>query len=149
MAGWYHQCNELELGQTLGDDEGQGGPACFSSWGHKESDVTGRQNNNSHSSDMSQKGAHACLVCFSETDESLSGHPSTVLAAALQRVVQRDQTSDVSVYALAAYLLSSLQSGRKNQEDADGDKSDFFFSKIQVQHEYSMVVKNMGFVIRV
>ena len=72
MAGWYHQCNELELGQTLGDDEGQGGPACFSPWGHKESDVTGRQNNNSHSSDMSQKGAHACLVCFSETDESLS-----------------------------------------------------------------------------
>ena len=24
MVGWYHQCNELELGQTLGDDDGQG-----------------------------------------------------------------------------------------------------------------------------
>ena len=42
------------------------------------------------------------------------GHPSTVLAATFQRVVQRDQTSDVSVYASATYLLlSSLQSGGK------------------------------------
>ena len=30
MAGWYHQCNEHELGQTLGDGEGQGGLACCS-----------------------------------------------------------------------------------------------------------------------
>ena len=22
MVGWYHQCNGLELGQTLGDGEG-------------------------------------------------------------------------------------------------------------------------------
>ena len=27
MAGWHHQCNEHELGQTPGDDEGQGGLA--------------------------------------------------------------------------------------------------------------------------
>ena len=33
--------NELELGQTLGDGEGQGALACCSSWGHKESDTTG------------------------------------------------------------------------------------------------------------
>ena len=26
MAGRHHQCNEQELGQTLGDGEGQGGP---------------------------------------------------------------------------------------------------------------------------
>ena len=25
MAGWYHRCNEHELGQTLGNGEGQGG----------------------------------------------------------------------------------------------------------------------------
>ena len=30
MAGWHHQCNEHELGQTLGDGEGQGGLACCS-----------------------------------------------------------------------------------------------------------------------
>ena len=28
MAGWHHQCNGHELGQTLGDGEGQGGLAC-------------------------------------------------------------------------------------------------------------------------
>ena len=27
MAGWHHRCNEHELGQTLGDSEGQGGCA--------------------------------------------------------------------------------------------------------------------------
>ena len=41
MAGVHHRCNEHELGQTLGDDEGQEALACCSSWGHKESDTTG------------------------------------------------------------------------------------------------------------
>ena len=41
MAGWHHQCNEHELGQTLGDGEGQGGLACSSPWGWKELDMTG------------------------------------------------------------------------------------------------------------
>ena len=40
MAGLHHPCNEHELGQTLGDGEGQGGLACCSSWGRKESDRT-------------------------------------------------------------------------------------------------------------
>ena len=35
MAGWDHQCNEHELGQSLGDDEGQGGLACCSPWGRR------------------------------------------------------------------------------------------------------------------
>ena len=43
MAGWYHQFNEHELGQTLGDGEGQGGLACHSTWGHKELDMTEQQ----------------------------------------------------------------------------------------------------------
>ena len=34
-AGWHHRCSEHELGQTLGDGEGQGGPACCSPWGHR------------------------------------------------------------------------------------------------------------------
>jgi len=33
--------NWHELGQTLGDGEGQGGMACCSPWGHKELDTTG------------------------------------------------------------------------------------------------------------
>ena len=40
MAGWHHWFNEYELGQTLGDGEGQGGLACCSPWGRKESDTT-------------------------------------------------------------------------------------------------------------
>ena len=47
MAGWHHWCNVHELGQTLGDGKGQGGLGCSSPWGCKESDVTGRLNNNS------------------------------------------------------------------------------------------------------
>ena len=38
VVGWHHQYNEL--GQTLGDSEGQGSLACCSLWGHKKSDVT-------------------------------------------------------------------------------------------------------------
>ena len=52
MAGWHYQCNEHELdelGQTLGDGEGQGGPACCSPWGHKKLDMTGQLNNNNNS----------------------------------------------------------------------------------------------------
>ena len=40
MAGRHHQCNEHELGQIPGDDEGQGGLVYCSPWGHKESDTT-------------------------------------------------------------------------------------------------------------
>ena len=46
MDGGYHQCNEHELGQTPGDGEGQGGLVCCSPCGHKESDMTGKLNNN-------------------------------------------------------------------------------------------------------
>ena len=43
MAGWYHRFNGHELGQTSGDIEGQGGLACCSPWGCKESDRTEQQ----------------------------------------------------------------------------------------------------------
>ena len=45
MAGWHLQCNGHELGQTLGDGKGQGGLACYSPRGRKESDTTGQLNN--------------------------------------------------------------------------------------------------------
>ena len=40
MAGWHLPCSGHELGQTLGDVEGQGGLAYCRPWGHKESDMT-------------------------------------------------------------------------------------------------------------
>ena len=38
MVGWHHRCNGCELGQTLGDSEGQGSLESCSPWGCKESD---------------------------------------------------------------------------------------------------------------
>ena len=40
MLRWRHQLNGHEFEQTSGDSEGQGGLACYSPWGHKESDTT-------------------------------------------------------------------------------------------------------------
>ena len=46
MVGWHHQFNGPEFEQTRGDDDGQGDGdgqgrlACYSPWGHKESDKT-------------------------------------------------------------------------------------------------------------
>ena len=45
-AGWHHQGNGHKLGQTLGDGEGERSLACCSPWGHEESDMTWRLNNN-------------------------------------------------------------------------------------------------------
>ena len=42
MAGWHHRLNGHGFGWTLGVGDKQGGLACCSSWGHKESDTTER-----------------------------------------------------------------------------------------------------------
>ena len=44
MVKWYHQLNGHEFGLTPGVGDGQGGLACYSSLGLKESDTTERQN---------------------------------------------------------------------------------------------------------
>ena len=46
MAGWHHWLNGHEFEQALGYGESQGSLACCSPWGHKESDMTERLNNN-------------------------------------------------------------------------------------------------------
>ena len=38
MDGWHHRLNEFESPPVVGD--GQGGLACCSPWGCKESDMT-------------------------------------------------------------------------------------------------------------
>ena len=49
MVGWHHRPYGHELEQALGVGDGQGGLACRSPWGHKESDTTwGLNNNNLH-----------------------------------------------------------------------------------------------------
>ena len=44
IVGWHHQLNGHEFGLALGIGVGQGGLACCSSWGCKESDTTKRLN---------------------------------------------------------------------------------------------------------
>ena len=44
MVGRHHRLNGRGFGWTLGVGDGQGGLACCSSWGHKESDMTERLN---------------------------------------------------------------------------------------------------------
>ena len=44
MVGWHHQLYGCEFQWTLGVGDGQGGLACCSSWGRKESDMTVRLN---------------------------------------------------------------------------------------------------------
>ena len=44
VVGWHHRLNGPEFEQTLGVGDGQGGLACCSSWGRKESDTTERLN---------------------------------------------------------------------------------------------------------
>ena len=44
MAEWHHSLDGRESGWTLGDGDGQGGLACWDSWGRKESDTTERLN---------------------------------------------------------------------------------------------------------
>ena len=39
MAGWHHRLDGQGFGWTPGVGDGQGGLACCSSWGHKESDM--------------------------------------------------------------------------------------------------------------
>ena len=40
MVGWHHQLDGHEFKQAPGVGDGQEGLACYSPWGHKESDTT-------------------------------------------------------------------------------------------------------------
>ena len=56
MVGWHHSFNGRELGQALGDGEGQGSLACCSPWSCKESDTTEQLNN--------RVRKQVCLICL-------------------------------------------------------------------------------------
>ena len=52
MVGWHHRLSGHEFEQTPGDSERQGSLVCCSPWGHKESDMTQRLNNNCTPQDL-------------------------------------------------------------------------------------------------
>ena len=70
MAGQYHRCHGHELGQTLGDGEGQGSLACCSPWGCKESDTTG-QSKQQQQPQCTRLCAFGSCLCL-----QISGHPA-------------------------------------------------------------------------
>ena len=46
IVEWHHRFSRHELGQTLGDDEGQGNLSCCSPWSCEELDTSWQLNNN-------------------------------------------------------------------------------------------------------
>ena len=54
--------NGHEFEQTPGDSEGQGRLACCSPWGHRESDMTERLNNNNKNINKSRKNISLLFV---------------------------------------------------------------------------------------
>ena len=44
MVGWHHRVNGHDFEQALGAADAQRGLACYSPWGHKESDRTKQLN---------------------------------------------------------------------------------------------------------
>ena len=48
MVGWHHRLDGHGFGWTPGVSDGQGGLACYSSWGRKESDTTEQLNQTEH-----------------------------------------------------------------------------------------------------
>ena len=44
MVGWHHQLDGHEFEKALGAGDGQGGLACCSPWGRKESNTAERLN---------------------------------------------------------------------------------------------------------
>ena len=68
MAGWHHRLNGHEFEWTPGVDDGQGGLACCSPWGRKESDMTEWLNWTEISSRVWHKWSCACTLykwlCF-------------------------------------------------------------------------------------
>ena len=68
MVGWHHQLNGHEFEQAPGVGDEQGGLACCSPWGRKESDRTELPNSNKKkmedlkSSHHKKKNGYLCMV---------------------------------------------------------------------------------------
>ena len=63
MVGWNHWLNGHELGQTPGDDEGQGSLVCCSPWECKEPDMTWRLNNKKNCTELLAAAAKSLQSC--------------------------------------------------------------------------------------
>ena len=76
VVGWHHRLNGHEFEQALGVGDGQGGLACCSPWGRKESDIAWWLNNKEDttysvkllqwSQKVSSSFIHLCLQIFNK-----------------------------------------------------------------------------------
>jgi len=64
MRRWHHRLDGREFDWSPGVGDGQGGPACCNSWGHKESDTTEQLNWTGYSSVPSMLLQMAMLHSF-------------------------------------------------------------------------------------
>ena len=60
MVGWHHRLNGHEFEQALAVGDGQGSLVCCSPWGHNESDMTERLNNNNNHRSINVKQFQNC-----------------------------------------------------------------------------------------
>ena len=64
MVGWHHRLNGHGLSELRSRD-GQGGLACCSPWGHRESDTTWQLNNSNNLISSLWAPSLDTLLCFS------------------------------------------------------------------------------------
>ena len=83
MAGRHHGCSECEPGQTPGDGEGQGGLACCSPRGRRESDTTARLNNSSWERHLRGPEIHTYRTCPAHEKETV---PQNVLVTGASQI---------------------------------------------------------------
>ena len=81
MVGWHHRLNGHKFEQALGDCEGQGSLECCSPWGHKESDMTERLNNDCIIR-FSRKleYIYICIYMYINADIHHSPSPSAIIS---------------------------------------------------------------------
>ena len=93
MVGWHHQHNRHGFEWTLGVNDRQGGLACCSPWGRKESDMTERLNwtelrSENYSLAFGQKSDFSVFASKRLTDTVVSRKSSSSPCGSCHRLVE-------------------------------------------------------------
>ena len=113
MFGWHQWLGGHEFEKTPGDAEGQGGLACCSPWGHKESDTTYPLNNKQQVRDICFLQYLLSCVCLISLSMVSSGSINVVIYSWIYFFFKARYNSlvcvSISVICLC-YLISHLLS---------------------------------------
>ena len=114
----YHQLDGQEIGQTPGDSEGQGGLACCSPGGCKESDTTERLNKNYHNSQSRNPSPTAPLP-----QKEFPDSPTLIFTKCFLRITLVSVSLGTTLpLLLIRQLLSSLEEGSLPFREGKGGK---------------------------